>query len=133
MLLLTGDRQFSIGVPGIHEMLLRTQFFLAELVLDGIRTGDIRDFGIAGLTVHNQIVCHSGIGPVSDLHFMGLSGTDAVSANSYLYVPKEGNLLIDTVVRPGRPGDAAVSDLTPLMDLKPSARLSPVNRTSCEK
>ncbi|AZI44425.1 MBL fold metallo-hydrolase [Deinococcus psychrotolerans] len=60
---------------------------------------------------------------MSDLHFMGLGGTDEVGASSYLYVLKEGNLLIDAGVRPGRLGDAALPDFTPLADLKPSAMI----------
>jgi uncharacterized protein len=45
---------------------------------------------------------------MTDLRFIGLGGTDEVGASSYLYLLKEGNLLIDAGVRPGGVGEAAL-------------------------
>lgn len=55
LLVLTGHEQFSIGLSGIHQMLLGTQVFLDELVPNGVRTGDIRDFGVTGIAVDDQV------------------------------------------------------------------------------
>ncbi|WP_353543705.1 MBL fold metallo-hydrolase [Deinococcus xinjiangensis] len=43
--------------------------------------------------------------------FLGLGGTDEVGASSYLYLLKEGNLLIDAGLRPGAVGEAALPQL----------------------
>jgi Cft2 family RNA processing exonuclease len=42
------------------------------------------------------------------IQFLGLGGTDEMGASSYLYLLKEGNLLIDAGVRPGGVGEAAL-------------------------
>lgn len=53
--------------------------------------------------------------------FIGLGGTDEVGASSYLYLLKEGNLLIDAGLRPGQVGEAALPRLEILADYPPSA------------
>ena len=58
---------------------------------------------------------------MSDLHFLGLGGTDEVGASSYLYRLAEGNLLIDAGARPGSIGDAALPQLGLLADHPPAA------------
>jgi len=58
--------------------------------------------------------------PVSDLHFLGLGGTDEVGASSYLYLLGKGNLLIDAGVRPGAVGEAALPKLELLADHPPT-------------
>lgn len=58
-----------------------------------------------------------------DLYFLGLGGTDEVGASSYLYLLKEGNLLIDAGARPGRVGEAALPDLARLGDHPPTAMI----------
>lgn len=57
---------------------------------------------------------------MSDLQFLGLGGTDEVGASSYLYLLKEGNLLIDAGVRPGQVGEAALPHLERLADHPPA-------------
>ncbi|GGO39392.1 hypothetical protein GCM10008949_47440 [Deinococcus humi] len=59
--------------------------------------------------------------PMSDLHFLGLGGTDEVGASSYLYRLAEGNLLIDAGARPGSIGDAALPQLGLLSEHPPAA------------
>jgi uncharacterized protein len=59
--------------------------------------------------------------PVSDLRFIGLGGTDEVGASSYLYLLKEGNLLIDAGVRPGGMGEAALPKFELLGEHPPTA------------
>ncbi len=58
---------------------------------------------------------------MSDLHFLGLGGTDEVGASSYLYRLAEGNLLIDAGARPGSIGDAALPQLGLLAEHPPAA------------
>ena len=58
---------------------------------------------------------------VSDLRFIGLGGTDEVGASSYLYLLKEGNLLIDAGVRPGGVGEAALPKFELLGEHPPTA------------
>ena len=58
---------------------------------------------------------------VSDLRFVGLGGTDEVGASSYLYLLKEGNLLVDAGVRPGGGGEAALPTFELLGEHPPSA------------
>ena len=58
---------------------------------------------------------------VSKLRFIGLGGTDEVGASSYLYLLKEGNLLIDAGVRPGRVGEAALPKFELLAEHPPTA------------
>ncbi|MBX8465000.1 MBL fold metallo-hydrolase [Deinococcus sp. RIT780] len=53
--------------------------------------------------------------------FVGLGGTDEVGASSYLYLLKEGNLLIDAGLRPGQVGEAALPQLERLQEHPPSA------------
>ncbi|WP_338069172.1 MBL fold metallo-hydrolase [Deinococcus fonticola] len=53
--------------------------------------------------------------------FIGLGGTDEVGASSYLYLLREGNLLIDAGLRPGHVGEAALPKLELLTDYPPSA------------
>lgn len=53
--------------------------------------------------------------------FIGLGGTDEVGASAYLYLLKEGNLLIDAGLRPGQVGEAALPKLELLADHPPSA------------
>lgn len=53
--------------------------------------------------------------------FLGLGGTDEVGASSYLYLLKEGNLLIDAGLRPGQVGEAALPQLGLLQDHPPAA------------
>ncbi|MFK7602170.1 MBL fold metallo-hydrolase [Deinococcus sp. SM5_A1] len=60
---------------------------------------------------------------MSDLHFLGLGGTDEVGASSYLYRLAEGNLLIDAGARPGSIGDAALPQLGLLADHPPAAMI----------
>jgi len=55
------------------------------------------------------------------LRFLGLGGTDEVGASSYLYLLKEGNLLIDAGLRPGQVGEAALPKLDVLAEHPPSA------------
>lgn len=56
---------------------------------------------------------------MSDLHFLGLGGTDEVGASSYLYLLKEGNLLLDAGLRPGTVGKAALPQLGRLLKHPP--------------
>ncbi|MFC6667973.1 MBL fold metallo-hydrolase [Deinococcus radiopugnans] len=58
---------------------------------------------------------------MSDLHFLGLGGTDEVGASSYLYLLKEGHLLIDAGARPGSIGEAALPQLGLLTEHPPTA------------
>lgn len=58
---------------------------------------------------------------VMSFAFIGLGGTDEVGASSYLYLFKEGNLLIDAGLRPGQVGEAALPKLEILTDYPPSA------------
>ena len=58
---------------------------------------------------------------VSDLHFLGLGGTDEVGDSSYLYLLREGNLLIDAGVRPGAMGEAALPKFELLSEHPPAA------------
>lgn len=58
---------------------------------------------------------------VSKLRFIGLGGTDEVGASSYLYLLKEGNLLIDAGMRPGRVGEAALPKFELLAEHPPTA------------
>ncbi|MFD2610794.1 MBL fold metallo-hydrolase, partial [Deinococcus taklimakanensis] len=60
---------------------------------------------------------------MSDLHFIGLGGTDEVGASSYLYLLKEGNLLIDAGARPGAVGEAALPQLGVLGEHPPTAMI----------
>ena len=53
--------------------------------------------------------------------FLGLGGTDEVGASSYLYLLKEGNLLIDAGLRPGAVGEAALPQLGLLQEHPPAA------------
>ena len=56
-----------------------------------------------------------------DLQFIGLGGTDEVGASSYLYLLREGNLLIDAGVRPGGVGEAALPRFELLGEHPPAA------------
>ncbi len=53
--------------------------------------------------------------------FLRLGGTDEVRASSYLYLLKEGNLLIDAGLRPGAVGEAALPQLGLLPEHPPTA------------
>ena len=55
--------------------------------------------------------------------FQGLGGTDEVGASSYLYLLKEGTLLIDAGLRPGQVGEAALPQLERLQEHPPSAMI----------
>ena len=55
------------------------------------------------------------------LQFIGLGGTDEVGASSYLFLLREGNLLIDAGVRPGAVGDAALPKFALLGEHPPAA------------
>ena len=57
------------------------------------------------------------------LRFIGLGGTDEVGASSYLYLLKEGNLLIDAGLRPGQVGEAALPKLEVLNEHPPTAMI----------
>ncbi|MGY2896769.1 MBL fold metallo-hydrolase [Deinococcus sp. UYEF24] len=58
---------------------------------------------------------------MNQLSFIGLGGTDEVGASSYLYLLKEGNLLIDAGVRPGGVGEAALPKFELLGEHPPAA------------
>lgn len=60
---------------------------------------------------------------MSELHFLGLGGTDEVGASSYLYRLREGNLLIDAGARPGSVGEAALPQLERLAEHPPTAMI----------
>ncbi len=60
---------------------------------------------------------------MSDLHFIGLGGTDEVGASSYLYLLGGGNLLIDAGVRPGKLAEAAIPKFELLSEFPPSAMI----------
>lgn len=55
--------------------------------------------------------------------FLGLGGTDEVGASSYLYLLKEGNLLIDAGLRPGQVGEAALPKLELLAEHPPTSMI----------
>ncbi|WP_104992113.1 MBL fold metallo-hydrolase [Deinococcus sp. NW-56] len=57
------------------------------------------------------------------MQFLGLGGTDEVGASSYLYLLKEGNLLIDAGLRPGQVGEAALPQLDLLQEHPPTAAI----------
>lgn len=57
------------------------------------------------------------------MRLIGLGGTDEVSASSYLYLLKEGNLLIDAGLRPGQVGEVALPKLEILGEHPPTAMI----------
>jgi Cft2 family RNA processing exonuclease len=57
------------------------------------------------------------------MQFIGLGGTDEVGASSYLYLLREGNLLIDAGLRPGQVGEAALPKLEILGEHPPTAMI----------